>query len=81
MDETGNGRKGRKMRYKYPLTDLLKAEKHLEKARDLICLGVSEGKCAQCVCSDTDECFINSLESVRNEIKMRRQGKSEAQER
>lgn len=68
------------MRYKYPLTDLLKAEMHLKKAKTLICLGIAEGKCSQRVCSDTDECFINSLESVRNEIKLRRQGKSEAQE-
>ena len=67
------------MRYKYPLTNLIKARMHLQKAKDLICLGIAEGKCSQCVCSDTDECFINSLESVKNEIELRKRGKSEAQ--
>lgn len=67
------------MRYKYPLTNLIKAQMHLQKAKDLICLGIAEGKCSQCVCSDTDECFINSLESVKNEIELRKRGKSEAQ--
>ena len=68
------------MRHKYPMTDLLKAKMHLERARDLICLGVAEGKCEQCVCSSVDECFINSLEEVKIEIQLRRQGKSEANE-
>ena len=67
------------MRYKYPLTNLIKARMHLQKAKDLICLGIAEGKCSQCVCSDTDECFINSLESVKFEIELRKRGKSEAQ--
>lgn len=67
------------MRYKYPLTNLIKARMHLQKAKDLICLGIADGKCSQCVCSDTDECFINSLESVKNEIELRKRGESEAQ--
>lgn len=60
------------MKHKYPFLYLIKARVYLQKAKDLICLGVAEGKCSQCVCSDTDECFINSLEAVKNEIELRR---------
>lgn len=66
------------MRHKYPLTDLLKAEMHLKRAKEFICIG--EGNCQNCVCSYIDECFIKSLEEVTNEIKLRRQVKSEANE-
>ena len=68
------------MRHKYPLTDLLKAKMHLERAKDLICLGIAAGKCEQCVCSSVDECFINSLEEVKIEIQLRRNKQSEADE-
>ncbi len=64
------------------MSDLLKAKRHLERAKKLLCLGMAEGKCEQCVCSYLDECFINSLEEVKQEIKIRReyeQKNSEAQ--
>lgn len=62
------------------MSDLLKAKRYLEKAKELLCLWMTEGSCEKCACSDTDECFINSLESVKNEIELRKRGKSEAQE-
>ena len=34
---------------------------------------MAEGRCEECVCAYLDECFINTLEEVKNEIKMRRE--------
>lgn len=61
------------MMHQYPMSDLLKAKRYLEKAKKLLCLGMAEGRCEECVCAYLDECFINSLEEVKIEIKCRRE--------